>query len=92
MLEQYLMKASDIYFGLSPKEVKRFAYTYAIACKINIPESWTEHEMAGSDWFSAFLKRHPRLSIRSPQATSISRATSFNKHNVQLFFNNLSEV
>ncbi|GBM45820.1 hypothetical protein AVEN_272237-1 [Araneus ventricosus] len=92
MLQQYLMKASDIYFGLSPKEVKRFAYTYAVACKINIPKSWTEHEMAGSDWFSAFLKRHPKLSIRSPQATSISRATSFNEHNVDLFFENLCEV
>ncbi|GBN33652.1 hypothetical protein AVEN_250682-1 [Araneus ventricosus] len=86
MLQQYLMKASDIYFGLSPKEVKRFAYTYAVACKINIPKSWTEHEMAGSDWLSAFLKRHPKLSIRSPQATSISRATSFKEHNVDLFF------
>ncbi|GBN39962.1 hypothetical protein AVEN_275079-1 [Araneus ventricosus] len=86
------MKASDIYFGLSSKEVIRFAYTYAVACKINIPKSWTEHEMAGSDWLSAFLKRHPKLSIRSPQATSILSATSFNEHNVNLFFENLCEV
>ena len=31
LLEQYYMKASDIHYGLSPKEVRRFAYTYAIA-------------------------------------------------------------
>lgn len=86
------MKASDIYYGLSPKEVRRFAYRYAIACKNKIPQTWTETEMAGSDWFTGFLKRHPQLSIRTPQATSLARCTSFNKHNVELFYNNLDIV
>ena len=48
--------------------------------------------MAGPDWFSTFLKRNPRLSIRSPQATSLSRSTSFNRANVMLFFSNLAEA
>nr|XP_023676800.1 uncharacterized protein LOC111848778 [Paramormyrops kingsleyae] len=48
--------------------------------------------MAGPDWFSSFMKRNPRLSVRSPQATSLSRATSFNRTNVELFFNRLAEV
>ncbi|XP_065643415.1 uncharacterized protein LOC136075093 [Hydra vulgaris] len=91
-LEEYLMKASDIYYGLSPKEVRRFAYTYAVACSRKIPHSWVELQSAGSDWFSGFLKRHPKLSIRSPQATSLARCTSFIKHNVKLFFDNLSNV
>ena len=42
LLEQYHMKASDIYYGLSPKEVGRFAYTYAVACSRKITQSWTE--------------------------------------------------
>ena len=92
LLENYLMKASDIYFGLSPKEVRRFAYTYAVACNRTIPNSWTEFEMAGPDWFTGFLKRHPKLSIRTPQATSLARCTSFNKHNTGLFFDNLNNV
>lgn len=92
ILEAYLLKASDIYFGLSPKEVRRFAYTYALACKRNIPNSWAEFEMAGPDWFTGFLKRHPNMSIRTPQSTSLSRCTSFNRHNVGLFFDNLSNV
>ncbi|KAF2906155.1 hypothetical protein ILUMI_00013 [Ignelater luminosus] len=45
---------------------------------------------AGPDWFSGFPKRSPCLSIRTPQATSLSRATSLNKTNVDILFQNLS--
>lgn len=57
-----------------------------------MPDTWKTNEMAGADWFSAFIKRNRTLSIRSPQATSLSRATSFNKTNVTAFFNNLQIV
>lgn len=76
MLEEYLLKASDIYFGLTPKEVRRFGYTYAVSCNRKIPASWAENGMAGPDWLTGFLKRHNKLSIRTPQATSLARATS----------------
>jgi hypothetical protein len=33
-----------------------------------------------------------KLSIRTPQATSLGKATSFNKHKVEMFFANLGEV
>ena len=61
-------------------------------CSKKIPHSWTEFQTAGYDWFSRFLKGHPKLSIRSPQATSLAMCTSFNQHNVNLFFDNLSNV
>ncbi|CAI9732662.1 Hypothetical predicted protein [Octopus vulgaris] len=58
----------------------------------NIPPTWHETEMAGEDWFSGYLQRHKNLSTRSPQATSLARATSFNKTNVAMFFYQLAEV
>ena len=48
--------------------------------------------MASRDWLTNFLKRHPRLSIRVPQATSLARASGFNRHTVQCFFGKLGEI
>ncbi|XP_077074282.1 uncharacterized protein LOC143725635 [Siphateles boraxobius] len=48
--------------------------------------------MAGPDWFTFFMKRNPNLSMRSPEPTSLTRATSFNHMNVERFFNSLGQV
>ncbi|XP_012556440.2 uncharacterized protein LOC105844392 [Hydra vulgaris] len=85
----YLQIASDIYFGLTPKDVRKLAYQLADANKLAMPKSWMENHCAGRDWFTSFLQKNPTLSLRAPEATSIARAISFNKHNVEMFFNNL---
>ncbi len=69
----------------------QLAFQCAVQFEITIPASWRERESAGEDWFSSFLKRHKGLSIRVPEATSMSRATSFNRENVKMFFAKLSE-
>ena len=91
-LESYLKTAADIYYGLTPYETRKFAYEFAKKNNKSVPASWNTKLIAGKDWLGYFLKRHPALSIRTPQATSLSRATSFNKHNVSLFFDNLKTV
>ncbi|XP_034093201.1 uncharacterized protein LOC117560459 [Gymnodraco acuticeps] len=92
ILRDYLMEAADLYYGLSSKEVRKFAYELAKNYECNFPQTWAGKEMAGADWLTTFLKRHPTLSIRRPQATSLSLATSFNRTNVNKFFDNLSAV
>jgi len=91
-LERYLLNASFIYFGLTPKDVRRLAFECAERFGITMPQSWTQNGCAGVDWFELFMRRHPNLSIRTPEATSLSRATSFNRTNVGLFFSKLGEV
>lgn len=50
----------------------------------------TTAQMAGRDWFTHFMHRHKDLSIRAPQATSLARATTFNRHSVVEFFDKLA--
>lgn len=89
LLADYILKAADIYYGLSPKEVRTLAYEYANKLNLSIPESWVDKQIAGVDWFASFMKRHPRLSLR---ATGLARASAFNKTNVDLFFTKLKTV
>ncbi|KAK3731727.1 hypothetical protein RRG08_035397 [Elysia crispata] len=91
-LVQYSIKASKIFYGLTLVEMRRLTYKCAIANDINVPPSWTENEMAGEDWAERFMKRHPMISLSTPEATSLQRMACFNKHNVNSFYDNLSTV
>jgi hypothetical protein len=91
-LENYLKRASNIYYGLSAREVRKFAFEHAGALNINFPRRWKEMKMAGAKLFIKLLKRYKTLCLGKPEATSISRASSFNKTNVNAFFDNLKNV
>lgn len=43
-------------------------------------------------WLRGLRRRHPSLSLKKPEATSLSRATSFNKKTLLYFLQNLKEV
>ncbi|XP_063391330.1 uncharacterized protein LOC134676874 [Cydia fagiglandana] len=88
----YAIKSADIYFGLSTKDLRKLAYDLTIKYNLARPASWDTNETAGVEWLRGFLDRHPQLSVRCAQATSLARATNFNKHNVNEFFNNLENV
>ena len=91
-LAKYFHHAAEIYFGLCAVEVRVLAYQCAKHFNITMAPSWVEREQAGTDWFTGFLKRHANLSIRTPEATSIGRASAFNRTNVDIFFHKLGPV
>ncbi|CAF4890988.1 unnamed protein product [Pieris macdunnoughi] len=86
-MSSYVLKCAEIYFGLLPIEIRKLAYQCAVHLGAkNIPSSWHQNNMAGPDWFQNFMRRNANLSLRTPEATSLSRATSFNRTNVNAFF------
>ncbi|KAK3744950.1 hypothetical protein RRG08_048346 [Elysia crispata] len=56
-----------------------------------MPRSWSEHGLAGQDWWLKFAERH-QLTLRAPESTSLARASAFNKPVVNKFFSNLAKV
>nr|XP_049694743.1 uncharacterized protein LOC126054214 [Helicoverpa armigera] len=91
-LSEYLLTLAQIFHGLGPKDVRRFAYECATKYNLQMPNTWHVNKMAGKDWLQGFLSRNDRLSIRKPEATSLSRATSFNQTNVAEYFDKLAQV
>jgi len=85
-LSTYLIHCSKIYYGLTPSDVKVLAYEYAKSNNVAYPKNWDVNKLATKDWFISFLKRNSTSSLRLPEATSLGRVTSFNKHNVGIFF------
>ncbi|EFX66660.1 hypothetical protein DAPPUDRAFT_331850 [Daphnia pulex] len=54
-----------------------------------MPSRWEVNEEAGKDWFSSFLRRNSRLSIRKPERTSQARAAAVNHVVIDQYFDDL---
>lgn len=91
-VREYLLACSKMNFPLSTIDCRRLAYETAIKNNLKIPDTWVISKLAGIDWFQGFMERNKHLSLRLPEARSIARATSFNKYNVNIFFDKLSDV
>ncbi|XP_043474300.1 MFS-type transporter clz9-like [Leptopilina heterotoma] len=92
VIEEYMLHSSDIYYGLSEIEGRELAYQFSKKLNKKIPISWEKNKIAGRDWFKNFMQRHKKLSMRKPEATSLARASAFNKTNVNLFFDLYEKV
>lgn len=91
-LSDYITKCAQMFYGLPLLECRQVAYEMAIENNIRVPKNWEFQKLAGEKWMRGFMRRHPTLSLRTPEGCSLSRASSFNKHNVSLFFDKLADV
>lgn len=92
IIATYIKNCSLMFYGLSTIEARHVAYVTATINKMRVPKSWNEKKIAGKDWLWGFLRRNDRLSVRTPEATSIARATAFNKPNLDAFFTLLKNL
>ncbi|XP_072380494.1 uncharacterized protein [Diabrotica undecimpunctata] len=84
-LVEYALTMEQRYFGLRARDIKRLAFQLAIRNSLPHPFSGVK-KSAGKKWLRLFLKRHPTLSMRTPQGMSCARVNSFTPENVSKFF------
>lgn len=90
-MAEHIKSLAKLFYGLTPLQLRQAAYDYAE--RNNIQHNFNkELKLAGIDWFYNFIRRNPSVTIRKPEATSISRITAFNKEEVTLFFDNLESL
>lgn len=92
LLVSYLKTTSKMCHGLTTTQTRELAYQFALANNISIPPEWNKNSKAGIHWLHGFMKRNKDLSLRQPENTSLSRASSFNKTNVGTFFSKLESL
>lgn len=89
MLVDYLRKMDTLFYGLDRYDLSTIAFDFARENKIPTP---FRNGRAGEQWLQNFRKRHPEISLRQPESTSLARARGFNRPQVERFFTNLQTV
>lgn len=87
----HILDLQRMFFGLTREDLKKLAYE--VAEKNNIPHRFNQElKMAGNKWYYSFISRHPELSLRKPEATSMARAAGFSKERTDEFFDVLTKL
>ena len=81
-LVEYFISMADMGFGLSRELIMNMAFTIAEKFQRKHPLNC---------WFEGFMKRHPKLTIRSPQPLSYCRALNSNKEVLSDFLEHFME-
>ena len=90
-LANHIKSLSNMFYGLSTNKCRRLAFEFAVQNNITIPDNWVKKRITGIDWFLSFQFKYG-LSVRKPEATSLARATAFNRHTVGKFFDQLGDL
>jgi len=72
-------------FGLTMADVMSLAYQLALRNGIK-NQFYKRNEKAGRKWLKNFPRRHPQISVRTPEGISLSRARGFTPESVAQFF------
>lgn len=65
ILFSYFIDIDESCFGLSAADVRHLAYQ--LATRSGLPHPFTDDKTAGNKWLKTFFRRHPHLSVSSPQ-------------------------
>ena len=89
-LNKYIKDMDNSFYGLSMMDIRLKVFEF---CKKNlIPNPFNkDSKLAGEDFVRGFLKRHPDLSLRKPEAISLNRVFGL-KDNVKIYFSNLENL
>lgn len=91
-IANHIRKLDLMFYGITFPMFRRIVYLYAKANKISNRFGMKSGKACvGYDFAKNFLDRH-KLSLRTPQSTSIARIMGFNKTQVGRFFDNLANV
>ncbi|XP_011859227.1 PREDICTED: uncharacterized protein LOC105556736 [Vollenhovia emeryi] len=90
-LADHVLKLAKLFYGLTPRELRRIAFEFAEAKQIKHRFNKST-KLAGKDWLYLFLQRNPEISLRQPEGTSLNRINAFNKEEVTIFFSNLQQL
>ncbi|XP_065642749.1 uncharacterized protein LOC136074370 [Hydra vulgaris] len=90
-LVSYIEEMDSVYYGLSISDIQQIVFRYVE--KYNIVHPFNKYNgVAGRDFVSGFLKRHPDLLIRKPQGLSLNRINGLNCSSVNIYFKNIEIV
>ena len=87
----YMKDLDNKFMPLSRKEFLNLAFALAEHLKVSHQFN-KEKKTAGKQFYYDFMARHPELSLRCPESTSLQRALGFNRHQVELFFKKYEEL
>ena len=80
-LVRHILEIQARFFWPTGSDVRKLAYQLAVDNNLDHKFD-NDKKAAGYKWLLCFLQRHPEISERKPEATSMSRAIGFNRGQV----------